>query len=354
MDIGQPGPPGPAATGREIFLLDAAGNPAGGLPSGIRLLSGSVAVATRDGARMLKASTPTEFLVTLPEVLPADFTIEFDIVPKSCCNAEDLSFEGTATLSRSSGSARGLEPGRRECGRGGPMYQATMPGDLRESLPGQLTQIVASFSGETVKLYTNGRRLYTLTERRFARGRVIRVFLGGQDDGDQAVYLARLRVTAGAATTIASGQAATGTLVTRESSGTIKTAGAGTILTTATTTPTVAPRASAGAIAMGPQPAAPPPAPAPPPPPPPSPAGGPAAPMPPIGVGEGVGPVGASQRPVPEPEEDSPDRPDGEEHSHHRRSLLRGLHPKGRLGRGSGGGSDDERRDDQAPEHDQL
>ena len=91
------------------------------------------------------------------------------------------------------------------------MYQATMPGDLRESLPGQLTQIVASFSGETVKLYTNGRRLYTLTERRFARGRVIRVFLGGQDDGDQAVYLARLRVTAGAATTIASGQAATGT-----------------------------------------------------------------------------------------------------------------------------------------------
>ena len=49
---------GPAATGREIFLLDAAGNPAGGLPSGIRLLSGSVADATRDCARKLKASTP--------------------------------------------------------------------------------------------------------------------------------------------------------------------------------------------------------------------------------------------------------------------------------------------------------
>ena len=165
------------------------------------------------------------------------------------------------------------------------MYQATMPGDLRESLPGQLTQIVASFSGETVKLYTNGRRLYTLTERRFARGRVIRVFLGGQDDGDQAVYLARLRVTAGAATTIASGQAATVPLVTRESSGTIKTAGAGTILTTATRadrgpegerrrdrdgTPAGGASPRSGSTTT-----------------PASRAGGPAAPMPPIGVGEG-------------------------------------------------------------------
>ena len=47
----------------------------------------------RDGARMLKASTPTEFLVTLPEVLPADFTIEFDIVPKSCCSGTSPSRE---------------------------------------------------------------------------------------------------------------------------------------------------------------------------------------------------------------------------------------------------------------------
>jgi hypothetical protein len=45
-----------------------------------------------------------------------------------------------------------------------------------------------------VKMYTNGRRLFTLTERKFVRGRVLRVSLGGQDDDKYAVYLSRLRI----------------------------------------------------------------------------------------------------------------------------------------------------------------
>jgi hypothetical protein len=74
------------------------------------------------------------------------------------------------------------------------MYQAPMPEDFNVILPAALTEVTASFEGGTVKLYTNGRRLYTLTDRRFARGRTLRLSLGGQDDGDQAVYLAKLRI----------------------------------------------------------------------------------------------------------------------------------------------------------------
>ena len=211
-------------------------------------------VATKDGAQMLKASTPTEILITLPEALPRDFTIEFDIIPKQCCNPEDLAFEGKATLSQSSGSARVLwHPDAQTVMGGGAHYQSATPADLRETTRGQLTHIVASFEGETFKLYTNGRRLYTLTDRRFARGRVLRVFLGGQDDADQAVYLARLRVVAGAATVIAatSGQSAsTGTLV--QSGGAIRAAGSGPLPATISGTPTAAPGVSAGATATGP------------------------------------------------------------------------------------------------------
>jgi len=58
--------------------------------------------------------------------------------------------------------------------------------------------VVVTFDGTEVKLYTNGQRLFTLADRRFMRSRVLRVFLGGQDEGDQAVYLAGLRITAGA------------------------------------------------------------------------------------------------------------------------------------------------------------
>lgn len=51
------------------------------------------------------------------------------------------------------------------------------------------THVVVTFSGTTVKLYANGRRLYTL-DKQFVRGRVLRVWLGGQDEGLNAVYLA--------------------------------------------------------------------------------------------------------------------------------------------------------------------
>ena len=88
---------------------------------------------------------------------------------------------------------------------------------------------------------------------------MLRVFLGGQDDGDQAVYLAKLRVLAGAVTTIAAtGQAAsTGILATNQSGDAIRTAGSGAASAT-TTTPTstpaasVTPRTSAGATGTGP------------------------------------------------------------------------------------------------------
>jgi hypothetical protein len=73
-----------------------------------------------------------------------------------------------------------------------------MPEDFKVTLPAALTEVTASFDGGTVKLYTNGRRLYTLTDRRFARGRTLRLSLGGQDNEDQAVYLAKLRIATNA------------------------------------------------------------------------------------------------------------------------------------------------------------
>lgn len=76
------------------------------------------------------------------------------------------------------------------------MYQSDMPADLAASTPGNLTQLVIEFNGTTIKLYTNGRRMYTL-DKQFARGRVLRVWLGGEDTSNP-MYLAGLRVLPGA------------------------------------------------------------------------------------------------------------------------------------------------------------
>ena len=186
-----------APGGQQIVLLDFATS-ALGPPSGIRLLDGGLEVVDYLGQRMLKASTRSAFLLQLPSVLPADFTLEFDIVPKMCCNPEDLTFEGTATINQGDASAHVMwhRENQKIVGGGG-SYDRPMPAALAASTPGTLTKVEVRFQGQNIQMYTNGRFLYSL-DRQFVRGRFLRVFLGGQNDSDQAVYLARLRIATGA------------------------------------------------------------------------------------------------------------------------------------------------------------
>ena len=181
-----------------IFTLDLSGTSLDEFPAAVKALNGVMTVVDKNGQHMLRASSPSEFLITLPQVLPADFTVVLDFIPKGCCAPDDIMLEGTPTMNRGAASTQlTWHPERISAvGGGGEMYQSTMPADLAASTPGNLTQVVVEFSGPTVKLYTNGRRLYTL-DKQFARGRVLRVWLGGQDEGLNAVYLAGLRIEGG-------------------------------------------------------------------------------------------------------------------------------------------------------------
>src|SRR5688572_28126409 len=145
-------------TAQNIFVLDLSGTPIGEMPTAIRQLKGSMEVVIKDGVPMLKASVSSEFLITLPQALPVDFTLEFDLVPKSCCNPQDLSFEGTPTINQGAGSAHVLwdsDGYLAIIGGGGTTYEAPMPEDLRVTLPGVLTTVVAVVQGPTIRLYTN-------------------------------------------------------------------------------------------------------------------------------------------------------------------------------------------------------
>ena len=195
--LAQVPPPGRA----HLFVLDLSGTPVGEFPTSIKQLKGSLEVALKDGVPMLKASVTSEFLITLPQALPTDFTLEFDLVPKGCCNPSDLSFEGTPTINQGAGSAHVLWDSDGYLaiigGGGATNYEAPMPEDLRATLPGVLTNVVAVVQGPTIRLYTNGRRHYTL-DKNFARGRVLRVTLGVDLARQDPVHLAGLRILAGA------------------------------------------------------------------------------------------------------------------------------------------------------------
>ena len=182
---------------RTIFELDLSSATPGEVPNQIRLLKGNVTLVQKDGKPMLQATTLTEFLIELPEVLPADFTVEFALVPKLGGANPDLTFEGTRAINQDVASAHILWDARSALsiigGAANDNYQSSLAEELRATLPGALTQVSVSFAGSTIKLYTNGRRMYTL-ERQFARGRVFRVFLGGQEGVEGAVHLAGLRI----------------------------------------------------------------------------------------------------------------------------------------------------------------
>ena len=182
-----------------VFRLDLSGTPIGDFPASLELLQGNLELRLWNGVPMLKASSVSEFLITLAQPLPSDFTLEFDLVPKLGSNPQDLSFEGTPRINRGDASAHVQWHATgyvSVAGGGGDMYQAPMPDDLQASLPGALTHVVFEAQGATIKLYTNGRRLFTL-QKQFVRGRVLRVSLGAQNDGTEAVYLAGLRISAG-------------------------------------------------------------------------------------------------------------------------------------------------------------
>ena len=226
---------------REIWLLNFAGLPVGDFPKRPDLSTqSSLEVVDKDGVPMLKAGTRSEFLIRLPEVLPEAFTLEFDLVPKEDGSLEDLSFGNLKT-----GPAVVFwSPTTQSVGE----FRATSNlGNTR----GQLTKILASFESGTLKLYTNGVRLYTLTDLRFVRGQDLRVFLGGENDQKGAVFLARVRVAEGAATVEIIAQQSTSTGMLNPSPGsTIRPVG-GTPATVATD-PLVKAPSSTGAVAVDP------------------------------------------------------------------------------------------------------
>ncbi len=207
-----------APGGQQLVLLDFSTFPLGSIPPSrlgecrpgtptICDIRGELAVVMHDGQPMLRASGRSSFVVRLPQRLPSDFTLEFDLIPKTCCQPEDLSFEGVADIAygQTAVSANVLWHHNSHAIVGGVTdggFSKPMPEKLTAAVMGSLANIAVSFRGTSLTMYTNGEEVYSV-QREFVRGSVLRVFLGGQNDTDRAVYLARLRIATGAPVVVA-------------------------------------------------------------------------------------------------------------------------------------------------------
>jgi hypothetical protein len=167
----------------------------GELPAGLKLLSGSVDVVDVGGVHMLRASSQSELELPLPQALPQDFTVELEFIPKQCCNPHDIGIEGTSVGHSNPGSSQiTWHRNRLTVIGGGESFATDMPDVLASATPGMPTVLTIVMQGPTLKLYTNGRRIYTLSDRKFVRAQKLWIYLGGQDEDKYAVYVSRIRV----------------------------------------------------------------------------------------------------------------------------------------------------------------
>lgn len=183
------------------------------LPAEFRFVRGTAEFGQQGGVRMLRASAPTEFVISLPEMLPQRFTLEADLVthPFNCCADAEFGVEGTVELARSQRSAQLLWHHQYATIMGG----GSAAGDRNvyppstQQLLGQLAHIQVAMDGTHFTLFTNDVLLLDIPDLQFARDRVLRVLVGGVAVPGGDVYLAKLRIGSGTLANLTRSPAAT-------------------------------------------------------------------------------------------------------------------------------------------------
>jgi hypothetical protein len=191
--------------GQVLYFTDFSQDAVGSFPRGLRHVKGPLEVVDVGGTRMLRSIGPSEFVIPLSSRLPQDFTLEFTLLPRAsrAYGGEELTFEGGAvrtSMDDDPGSAWVLwnQVLTRIRGGGADPGQVLLPEDLKgEFAGGQPVAIEAMVSGPSLKVFVNGRQLHNVPQAQFRRAQVLRVTLGGMNDADGAVYLARIRLATG-------------------------------------------------------------------------------------------------------------------------------------------------------------
>jgi OmpA-OmpF porin, OOP family len=184
---------------RTIFYTDFTEDQVGNFPERLDFKTGQMEVVEFEGGkRGLKASTESQFVIPLPEVLPEKYTIEVDVINRNS--------QGTAanTIELAGGSEgfkddKGIHVGWGHNGletRGGGMENQWI--GSKDEDKAKYVGHPASFrllgDGKYLKIYADEKRLANFPKATLTRAKAVSVRLQGRDDDKEAVYITRIRV----------------------------------------------------------------------------------------------------------------------------------------------------------------
>ena len=184
-----------------VFFTDFSEDKVGNFARRLKYKRGPAEIVERDGAKVLRATGPSEFLIPLGRKLPARFTLELDVISPQPTDGEHdphqmLQFEGGAEADGGDQSAlvtymtslAWIQGG----GQSSPASNSKVPEDMVSSLRGNVAHVRVLMDGAYFKMYVNERRLYNIPELAVRRDSAIRVAINTKEE--EPVFVTGLRV----------------------------------------------------------------------------------------------------------------------------------------------------------------
>jgi len=180
---------------RVIFFTDYADDQVGNFPKRLLFKLGNMEVAEIDGQRFLRATTHSVFAIPLPEVLPARFTIEIDVINRKALDGAAFQLQGTLVQSRD-GKTSTISWGSGGAGLTGGGGGETPYGyndATRTRYRGKPAQLRVLGDGEYIKVYLDEKRFVNIPNANFTRSTGLVIDLDARGD-ENPVYIGPIRI----------------------------------------------------------------------------------------------------------------------------------------------------------------
>jgi OmpA-OmpF porin, OOP family len=186
---------------RPLFLTDFSEDKVGNFARRLKYRSGPAEVVERDGAKVLRVTGRSTFLIPIGRTLPERFTFEIDVIAPEPKDGEHdlhemLTFEGGADVNRGPQSASVVWMTSLAWIAGGgqssPSSNVAVPAAMLPLLRGHVAHLRVLMDGPYFKMYVNERRLYNIPELPVRRDSVIRVSVNASED--EVVYFTGFRI----------------------------------------------------------------------------------------------------------------------------------------------------------------
>ena len=185
---------------RVLFYDDYTSDNVGDFPRRLEFEEGNAEVADWEGGKWLRVSKSTKFIITLPEVLPQRFTVEFDFVTNHRASngwPVMLNVSGAESNWESQGSSN---PTVRWTYNKGGTYVGKIEseGPAGGELEDKVNRARIMADGKYTKVYFNGVRVANAPNADLGRSNKVQFWVPGYDpEGVQATMIGPIRIAAG-------------------------------------------------------------------------------------------------------------------------------------------------------------